>query len=62
MSCQRVHKFADRVASQRLVKKVLMPNESYLCPEVVNHVLEGGFMYFKGEGRNAMLSISEQAQ
>lgn len=49
--------------AQRLVKKVLMPNESYLCPEVVNHVLEGGFkVYFKGEGCNVMLSVSEQAQ
>ena len=50
-------------STQRLVKKILMPNESYLCPEVVNHVLEGGFkVYFKGEGCNAMLSVSEQAQ
>ena len=54
---------APTTSAQRLVKKILMPNESYLCPEVVNHVLEGGFkMYFKGEGCNAMLSVSEQAQ
>lgn len=54
---------APTASAQRLVKKILMPNESYLCPEVVNHVLEGGFkVYFKGEGCNAMLSVSEQAQ
>lgn len=54
---------APTAAAQRLVKKTLMPNESYLCPEVVNHVLEGGYkVYFKGQGCNAMLSVSEQAQ
>ena len=54
---------APSALAQRLVKKTLMTNESYLCPEVVNHVLEGGFkVYFKGEGCNAMLSVSEQAQ
>ena len=54
---------APTASAQRLVKKTLMPGDSYLCPEVVNHVLEGGFkVYFKGEGCNAMLSVSEQAQ
>lgn len=54
---------APTTMAQRLVKKTLMPGDSYLCPEVVNHVLEGGYkVYFKGQGCNAMLSVSEQAQ
>lgn len=48
--------------SQRLIRKTLAQNESYLCPEIVNHALEAGCkIYFTGEGVNAMLSVMEQA-
>lgn len=48
--------------AQRLIRKTLAQNESYLCPEIVNHVLEAGHkIYFKGAGVNAMLSVMEQA-
>lgn len=47
---------------QRLIRKTLAQDESYLCPEIVNHALESGHkIYFKGEGVNAMLSVMEQA-
>ena len=47
--------------AQRLVKKTLAQNESYLCPEVINHILtEGMKVILKGEGVNAMLSVAEQ--
>ena len=47
--------------AQRLVKKTLAQNESYLCPEVINHVLTGGMkVVLKGTGVNAMLSVAEQ--
>ncbi|WP_173911047.1 hypothetical protein [Acinetobacter sp. Marseille-Q1618] len=49
-------------SGQRLVKKVLSQNESYLCPEVINHVLTDGMkVVLVGNGVNAMLSVSEQA-
>ena len=48
--------------AQRLVRKTLAQNESYLCPEIVDHALEAGHKnYFIGEGVNAMLSGMEQA-
>lgn len=48
--------------AQRLMRKTLAQNESYLCPEIVNHALEAGHkIYFIGEGVNAMLSVMEQA-
>lgn len=48
--------------AQRLIKKTLGQNESYLCPEIINHALEAGYkVYFTGEGVNAMLSVMEQA-
>ena len=48
-------------AAQRLVKKTLAQNESYLCPEVINQVLtEGMKVMIKGEAVNAMLSVAEQ--
>lgn len=47
---------------QRVIKKALGANESYLCPEIVNHALEEGHkLYFTGAGVNAMLSVMEQA-
>lgn len=47
--------------AQRLIRKTLAQNESYLCPEIINHVLESGTkVYFRGEGVNAMLSVMEQ--
>ena len=49
-------------AAQRLVKKSIATNESYLCPEVVNHVLtEGMQVVLVGQGANAMLSVMEQS-
>jgi len=48
--------------SNRLVKKTLTTDESYLCPEVVNHVLtEGMQVVLVGQGANATLSIMEQS-
>lgn len=48
--------------AQRLVRKTLQQNESYLCPEVINHVLsEGMRVVLVGDGVNAMLSVAEQA-
>lgn len=47
--------------AQRLVKKTLAQNESYLCPEVINHILtEGMKVVLVGSGVNAMLSVAEQ--
>lgn len=47
--------------AQRLVKKTLAENESYLCPEVVNQILTTGMkVVLKGEDVNAMLSVVEQ--
>ena len=49
-------------SSQRLVKKTLGTNESYLCPEVINHVLtEGMQVVLVGQGVNATLSVMEQS-
>ena len=49
-------------ASNRLVKKTIATNESYLCPEVVNHVLtEGMQVVLVGQGANATLSVMEQS-
>lgn len=45
----------------RILQKSLGVNESYLCPEIANHVLQvGDKVYFVGEGVNAMLSVLEQ--
>lgn len=47
--------------AQRLVKKTLAQNESYLCPEVINHALsEGMKVVLVGTAVNAMLSVAEQ--
>lgn len=47
--------------AQRLVWKSLVKNQSYLCPELINHALtEGMRVILKGEGVNAMLSVMEQ--
>lgn len=47
--------------AQRLIKKTLSQNESYLCPEVINHILTPGMkVVAAGENANAMLSIVEQ--
>lgn len=49
-------------ASNRLVKKTIATNESYLCPEVINHVLtEGMQVVLVGQGANATLSVMEQS-
>lgn len=49
-------------AANRLVKKTIATNESYLCPEVVNHVLtEGMQVVLVGQGANATLSVMEQS-
>jgi len=48
--------------AQRLVKKTLAQNESYLCPEVINHILTDGMkVTLTGQGVNAMLSVAEQS-
>lgn len=53
----------DITPAQRLVKKTLAQNESYLCPEVINHVLtEGMAITLVGTGVNAMLSVMEQSR
>lgn len=53
----------DIALSQRLVKKTLAQNASYLCPEVINHVLtEGMAITLVGLGVNAMLSVMEQSR
>lgn len=45
----------------RLVNKALGQNQSYLCPEIVNHILKAGDkVYFTGENVNAALSVMEQ--
>lgn len=47
--------------AQRLLQKTLAAGDSYLCPEIVNHVLsEGQQVVLVGEGVNAMLSVMEQ--
>lgn len=44
-----------------LMKKALAENQSYLCPELSNHVLHTGVkVVLKGHGVNAMLSVAEQ--
>lgn len=49
-------------AANRLVKKTIGVDESYLCPEVVNHVLTDGMrVILVGQGVNATLSVMEQA-
>lgn len=54
---------SDITTAQRLVKKTLGQNESYLCPEVINHVLTDGMsITLVGLGVNAMLSVMEQAR
>lgn len=48
--------------AHRLVKKTLLENESYLCPEIINHVLTPQMsVVLVGDGVNAMLSVAEQA-
>lgn len=45
----------------QMLKKSLAENQSYLCPELANHVLHGGVkIVLKGAGVNAMLSVAEQ--
>lgn len=52
---------ATTADAQRLVKKTLAQNESYLCPEVINQILAtGDKVVLKGEAVNAMLSVAEQ--
>lgn len=52
----------DTNTGQRLVTKTLGQNESYLCPEVINQVLnEGMKVVLSGQGVNAMLSVAEQS-
>lgn len=47
--------------AQRLLCKSIKKNESYLCPEVINHVLTSGMRVFlKGKGANVMVSVAEQ--
>lgn len=44
-----------------LMKKALTENQSYLCPELANHVLHtGAKVVLKGHGVNVMLSVAEQ--
>lgn len=48
--------------AQRLLRKSIGANESYLCPELINHVLpEGMKVVLTGQGVNAMLSVVEQS-
>ncbi|NNP70931.1 hypothetical protein [Acinetobacter sp. Ac_5812] len=52
---------ATTADAQRLVKKTLAQNESYLCPEVINHnLVDGERVVLKGTGVNAKLSVAEQ--
>lgn len=45
----------------QMLKKSLAENQSYLCPELANHVLHGGAkISLFGHGVNAMLSVAEQ--
>lgn len=45
----------------QMLKKSLAENQSYLCPELANHVLHGGTkISIFGQGVNAMLSVAEQ--
>lgn len=45
----------------QMLKKSLAENQSYLCPELANHVLHGGTkISILGQGVNAMLSVAEQ--
>lgn len=45
----------------QMIKKTLAENQSYLCPELANHVLHGGTkISIWGQGVNAMLSVAEQ--
>ena len=50
-------------ATYELLSKTLAAGQSYLCPEIVNHILKAGDrVYMNGEGNNAMLSVMEQVQ
>lgn len=45
----------------KLVSKSLATDQSYLCPEIINHVLKAGDkVYISAENANAMLSVMEQ--
>lgn len=47
--------------AQRVAKKTLSPDEDYLAPSTINHVLtEGMKVVFTGTGINATLSVVEQ--
>lgn len=47
----------------QLLSKTLAARQSYLCPEIVNHILKAGDkVYMNGESNNAMLSVMEQVQ
>lgn len=49
------------MAGVQVLKKTLSPNQSYLCPELANHILGGGdVITINGQGVNAVLSVSEQ--
>lgn len=49
------------LAGVQLIKKTLSPNQSYLCPELANHILGGGdTITINGQSVNAVLSVSEQ--
>lgn len=47
------------MAGVQVLKKTLSPNQSYLCPELANHIV-GGAVVASGQGVNAVLSVSEQ--
>lgn len=45
----------------KLVSKSLAAGQSYLCPEIINHVLKAGDkVYISGANANAMMSVMEQ--
>lgn len=45
----------------QMLKKSLAENQSYLCPELANHVLHGGTkISIYGQNAHAMLSVAEQ--
>lgn len=43
----------------QMLKKTLSPNQSYLCPELANHII-GGAVVATGQGVNTVLSVAEQ--
>lgn len=48
-------------AGVQIIKKTLSSNQSYLCPELANHLLPSGVtVVVSGQGVNAVLSVSEQ--